>query len=128
MQAVLDDLQAKQEELKQAVEERQKQKETIQAAFQKAFGGASGTASNLSGQAGLSAGPSGQAQSSKVVDLGVVGQGRRRINLAPVQTSTGLKPEPHLSSSVKKWFSIFKRALSASLPGQLFRPCHGESR
>ena len=87
--SVLDDLTAKEEELKQAVDEMKKQKETIQAAFQKAFGGAPRPA-NASG-----AQP--QAAASKVVDLGVVGQGRRRINLAPVQQN----------ASGARFFSLF---------------------
>lgn len=82
LKSVLDDLRAKEEELKQAVEEMKKQKETIQAAFQKAFGPSLG--GNKEGGRGEEGG------TSKVVDLGTVGQGRRRINLAPVQNTASI--------------------------------------
>ena len=94
LQSVLEDLKAKQEELKQAVEEMQKQKEMIQATFQKAFGAVNGGNSSTDiGQGSRAAFGSGSntlQANSKVVDLGTVGQGRRRINLAPVSTNSGM--------------------------------------
>lgn len=74
MQSVLSDLQAKVEELEEAIQEVEKTKNTLRAAFQSAIGTAPATAS---------------AAPAKVVDLGVVGQGKKRINLAPTAPASG---------------------------------------
>ena len=74
LQSVLSDLQAKVEELEDAIQEVEKTKNTLRAAFQSAMGTAPSTAA---------------AAPAKVVDLGVVGQGKKRINLAPTAPAPG---------------------------------------
>ena len=74
LQSVLSDLHAKVEELEEAIQEVEKTKNTLRAAFQSAIGTAPSTAS---------------APPANVMDLGVVGQGKKRINLAPTAPASG---------------------------------------
>ena len=74
LQGILSDLRAKVEELEEATQEVEKTKNTLRAAFQSAISAAPSTAS---------------AAPAKVVDLGVVGQGKKRINLAPTAPASG---------------------------------------
>ena len=75
----MDDLKEKQAELKEEGQELAKTRDMLRSAFQQAVGGGPG----LSGGGG-------GGDSGKVVDLGVVGQGRKRINLAPLAQPSGV--------------------------------------
>ena len=76
---MLQDLRAKEEELEDAVKEVAKTRNTLKAAFQSVMGGTLSAAS----PAAAATAP------SQVMDLGVVGQGKKRINLAPIAQTAG---------------------------------------
>lgn len=112
LQGVLLDLRAKEEELEEVIKEVEKTKKTLRAAFQSVVGSA---------PAGLTPAPFSTAPAN-VVDLGVVGQGKKRINLAPVPTPTGAPPPPPpndygYATHVLQAFLLLKMLFSCSGPG-----------
>ena len=89
----MDDLKEKQAELKEEGQELAKTRDMLRSAFQQAVGGGPGLSGGGAGASGGGPGLSGGGgggDSGKVVDLGVVGQGRKRINLAPLAQPSGV--------------------------------------